>query len=760
MSQQFTSFEALEQAASGGQTKPQPAATPTEFINNQLDYKQATKDNGTREGNIISNAGREVLEIGAAISTLASGILGFDEESRAVVRDLFDIIRTQSASENSKMLVNGALEAYNIALDDFGKLSLGEMAGRILEGAFENPVTATLDLATLGKYSGAGKLVTSLARKVPIIDNQFKRAELAAEVAKDNMMIANEATDFMSEVKRIEGTYSPKEIELSMQAIETVGFKNAPERLLPCMRDLSKLNDSYKSLAQRAGAEILEDAEFATRELIAKQTGIPFEKASNLKETKLWERTQKYVEDNDIRPLFHFEPKIAYDELNIKNVTPTDLLKRTYGTMDYADAAKNFAKNAQSTMDALVRSEQIKSVGKLNNKIDNYNAAHGTKIGKLNDNGTIFGSRFLGELNSELKKTMLGAGIYLGANAVSTTLTILNNFNLDAAVKTLKELPKYKVAKLREAESFGLKNLSKINNLFYAPVAGADRWLEELGRRYINNVGIDKLKYMQSLIPSYGVASNALEQMMRTLIPFGSYPAAAVKEIIANVTGKPVKTLAYSQVEKLGEYINKEAQEKAGVKKVDTTKVIRKDDEGNLVQRSTVVTPIQAASMFILGTQGDAVQIPIVNFINDLVAGTGDPSKFKVMGKTYTMNKGVIETDKGQFNMIPAITFVARKTMTPLQVYNQILVPLLSDKYIRRSKELTDAMIDDATYASLNSANKRKVVTNAREKLGKRLTGTYEYNYYEPKVGRTAKFAVRQQIINQQNLEQALRKNK
>ena len=51
----------------------------------------------------------------------------------------------------------------------------------------------------------------------------------------------------------------------------------------------------------------------------------------------------------------------------------------------------------------------------------------------------------------------------------------------------------------------------------------------------------------------------------------------------------------------------------------------------------------------------------------------------------------------------------------------------------------------------------RKVTDNAKEKLGKRVLGTYEYNYYDnSKISKSVKRKVKQQLHSRQRIDRAL----
>lgn len=723
--------------------------------NNKPSNKPSNDNSNIKfEGTLYENAKDDLNSIGAGITTLLGGIFGYDPDARKALVDTFDAVAKDPTQ--MKMFGDALLSTYNLSIDDIGKMPLGEMVGNVITGAWKHPITALLDITSLTGALGV-KLPKALKGKLKAIEDNDTRIRLAEEVTKDNINIANVGNDFIKQIQSIESKYSPITISKAMEAVETIGFKKAPKELLPAMQDLSKANDTYKQFTSMAGAKIYDDYDFAAKELLAKENYMPFEEFDNpeFMKTQSYKKALDYVKDNDIQPLFHLSPKV-YTSMDLsQGKTAVDLLKRKYGTIDYADAPKNLAKKAGDFVDKVTRSTTMDSASNLNKKIREYNKVNKTDIKEVGSSETIFNNRFLNELNSELKKTMLAGGTYLGANILSTTLSILNNFDVNAATKTFKNLPKFRMVELAEAESPILKYLSKVNNFLYRPVASVDRYIENVALEYIKNYGIDKAKFMQSAVPSRVVASNPVESAVKSFVPFGSYPLAATKEVIAHVQDRPLRTLAYNQIPKVGEAINVQVQENTpGVTEVDTTKAIRFDPrENKLIQRSTVVTPIQAANMFLLGQQGDAIQVPLITFLNKLISGKGDPNVFEVEGRQYKVQNGEIKTEQGNFSLLPSLAYIGRQLLGPVQFYNQVVVPLMTDKYIRDEQQLFNQMVDDAQYSNLNARAQKKVTTQAREKLVKRLGGTYEYNYFEPFVSSR----VRRKIIQQQNLKRNIR---
>lgn len=712
------------------------------------------------EGNLIQNIGTNVLEIGANITTLIGGLLGIDQQaSDAIANQVVTMIR--DPKQGAKDLGDALLSTYNLAVDDFGKMPLGEMVGNVLTGAWKHPVEAFLDVATLGQLTGATKGISSLSKARKAAQSRDALVRIAEETTKENIKLGSISQDFVKEIDNITRKYDADTIAKGMQAVETIGFRNAPKELLGVMRDLTKANDTYKMFTKMAGAEILDDVEFATRELIAKQYGISFEDAGKLRSnSKLYKDVEKYVVENDIRPLFHLKPDV-HEKLTLDPDAPTiqsSLLERKFGSIDYNTAGKDLLLKAEEFANKVDRTFIAKSGARINDRIERINKATGSNLKKLNSSRGIINDRVLNELNGELKKVMLSSGTYLGANIITTTLSILNNFDLDAAIKTFKKLPKYKMIELAEAETPGIKLLSQFNNKLYRPIASVDRWLEQVATRYINEIGVDKYKLLQSTIPSRVVTINPVLRSIKSLVPFGQYPAAAIQEVAANIAEKPGKTFLLTQLEKTGGPINQQIQEESGIK-VDPSKALRVNEQGQTIQRSTVVTPIQAANMFLLGTQGDAIQIPILTFIQKLVSGTGDPHVFEVEGKRYRVdNQGNMMTNKGSFNLLPSLAYVGRNLLGPVNFYNQVLVPIMSDKYIKDDSRLFNRMVSDSQFSNLNANAKMKVTENAREKLGKRVLGTYEYRYFdENKISKRVRQKLMRKQMTRQNIERTLK---
>lgn len=707
--------------------------------------------------NIVGNINTDLKTIGADITTLAGAIIGYDKEARQALLDTFNAIKNNPAEV--KQLADAMLSTYNLTVDDFGNMPLGEMVGNVLQGAWKRPITALIDVASLASAAGI-KLPKSLKGKVKDIDEADVRIRLAEDVTKNNLKITDLGQQFVKQIENIEARYSPESIAKAMYAVEEIGFKNANKNLIPIMSDLVKANDTYKQFTAMAGAELFDDVEFAAKELIAKGYATPFDKLNTPEflNSRLYKDAKAFVEKNEIKPLFHLEPTIkTFDDLEATGVK-TGLLKRGYGTQVYAEAAKELSRKASDFVNKVIKSETLDSPNKLNKYIKEYNKANNANVKELNLSTSIFNNRVLNELNSELKKTMLAGGVYLGANVLTTTLSILNNFDLKALTKTFKELPKFRMVELTEAQTPILNVISRINNKFYRPIASIDKYLENIAAKYINNYGVDKAKFLQSTIPSKVVATNELQAAMKSLIPFGSYPLAAVKEVAAHVQGRPIRSFVYNQLGKEGEQLNRKAQESIPeIKDVDTSKVLRTNEKGEVIQRNTVVTPIQAANMFLLGEYGDAIQIPLIQFINKLMSGKGDSSVFEVNGKQYRVEQGKIRTNQGEFNLLPSLSYIGRNILGPVQFYNQVIVPLMTDKYIKDETKLFNRMVDENQYSNMSSRAKKKVTDKAKEKLGKRLLGTYEYNYYDTsKVSKSIKRRIKQQQITRRSIDRAL----
>ena len=167
--------------------------------------------------------------------------------------------------QGAKDLGDALLSTYNLAVDDFGKMPLGEMVGNVLTGAWKHPVEAFLDVATLGQLTGATKGISSLSKARKAAQSRDALVRIAEETTKENIKLGSISQDFVKEIDDITRKYDADTIARGMQAVETIGFRNAPKELLGVMNDLTKANDTYKMFTKMAGAEILDDVEFATR---------------------------------------------------------------------------------------------------------------------------------------------------------------------------------------------------------------------------------------------------------------------------------------------------------------------------------------------------------------------------------------------------------------------------------------------------------------------------------------------------------------
>lgn len=726
------------------------------------------------KGNLVGNAWENLGEMSAGISSLARGIFVKDSEERRAMAQTWQVIKDDP--KQAKMFADAILSTYNTSLDDFGTKPLGEIVGNVVSGAWSHPIDTFLDVMTLGELTGAKAALRGITKN----SANLKRVEIAANVTRDNLRTQKIGQDLIKATESVYSKFKVDDIAKTVEAMETIGLRNMPKELRPIAAELTRLNDTYKAFVGSHGAKLIDDAEFAAMNLMTREAGLTFAEAEKvaLKGTESFKDTLKYVKENDVRPFMHINPKIDYDAFQnlIDNPVETSIFKRAYGgKIDYNDMVTNAVEKTVDFVSKVTTDKVAKTIENINKQIKAYNKANpGNIIKELPKVSTGIGRNVLAELNSELKKVMLSGGIYLGANAITTTLTILNNFNFKAAAKTFKELPKWRLRKVAEATTPGLKSLSRANNIFYRPVASTDRWFEEIGINYIRNkAGVEgaeylkklghkvsdnmsaddfaeiynklsdaeKAKYdkylddnfakMQSMVPTYGTTTNQLEAAVKSIIPFGSYPVAAFKEILAKLRLQPKKMLIGNQLNKMGRLQNEELQQQEFGEVKDITKVLHTDDQEQIHNISTIVTPIQAMNMFMFGTNGDAVQIPILNFLNKLISGSGDSDVFEIDGESYRVENGMIETQNGKMSLIPALKYSARNLLSPVQVYNQVVAPLLTDKYVKKENTILNNAVNDSQYSNLSSNAQRKVVTNTRARLAKKVVGTYDYNYYD-----------------------------
>lgn len=739
------------------------------------------------KGNLIGNTIKDLGEISSGITTLARGIFVPGSEEQYQLFDTAKMIAKDP--RQAKVLADAVLSTYNLTTDDIGTMPFGEIVGNVMSGAWEHPLTTLMDVTSIASLAKGAATKSGVIAKAPKMIERDARIKIGEKVARENLTTQNLGSEFYGQVDDIAKKYRPEDIAKAMQSMETVGLRNTPKKYRPIVADLTRANDTYKAFVRGAGAELIDDAEFAATELLAKNSHITFNEARQaaLKQTEAFQQTLNYVKENDVRPLFHMNPKIDYKALDIKPEVVSNLFKREFGTIDYMDAAKNLRDNSIDLISKVEASKASRTVDRFNELVDTFNKKNKSNIKKLeaSDSTSMMGNRIIRELNSELKKTMLGSGVYLGANIVTTTLSILNHFNWDAAIRTAKDMPKFRLVKIDEAKTPFLHAISKLNNISYRPIASTDKYVEAIASRYIQNLdevakariakenfnkpiskmtekeltkleelvaGEHNFELLQSAIPTQVHTSNPIAKMIQSLIPFGSYPVAAAKQLIAEVKYRPGRRLLANQIYKTGNQMNQQIQQQTR-DQVDSTKVIRKREDGTEYQTSSVITPIQAMNMFMLGTQGDAIQIPVYNYLNAIISGKGDPSVFEVNGKSYRVTNGQIETVNGSFSIIPALRYTAKNMLSPVQFYNQVITPLMTDKFIRDDNLVLNKMVSDSQYSNMSKKTQAKVTTAAREKLAKKLAGTYEYDYRDySKISKKTKRSLKMKARQRQEL--------
>ena len=158
------------------------------------------------EGNLIQNIGTNALEIGANITTLIGGLLGIDQQaSDAIANQVITLIR--DPKQGAKDLGDALLSTYNLAVDDFGKMPLGEMVGNVLTGAWKHPVEAFLDVATLGQLTGVTKGISSMSKARKAAQSRDTLVRFAEEATKENVKMGSISQDFVREIDDIARKY-------------------------------------------------------------------------------------------------------------------------------------------------------------------------------------------------------------------------------------------------------------------------------------------------------------------------------------------------------------------------------------------------------------------------------------------------------------------------------------------------------------------------------------------------------------------------
>lgn len=252
---------------------------------------QKKQDDKLFKGDLVSNAAKDLQEIGSGITTLAGAIIGYDKEARQAIGNLLRDVANDPFGSGGKQLLDMMLSTYNITVDDLQHMPLGDIVANVASGIWEHPISAGLDIAALG----GGKLPTKFKKALNIADESSVRIRGAEDVLKSNIRTTNLGEEFVRKVDNIEKKYKPELISEGFKQIELRGVKNVPQVLRPVVTDLLDANNTYKNLYVSAGVELADDVDMAARELIANVYKVPVSKMETaaFEKSKLMEAARK-----------------------------------------------------------------------------------------------------------------------------------------------------------------------------------------------------------------------------------------------------------------------------------------------------------------------------------------------------------------------------------------------------------------------------------------------------------------------------------
>lgn len=732
---------------------------------NTIDFSDLTSDKFTEEevknGTFTQNIARNAGELLSGVTTLATAIFAPNSEER---KQLGKLVYEFGKSETKlKDLGNLILSTYEITLDDIANQSLGDTLHQAAQGAYQNPVEAGIDLMSLG----LGKVISKgLTKLVPRANEFAIKTKLGQDITNANIESMASAQRFVEDVSKIESKYDPTIIGRAFRQIEKVGTNNVPQNLVAPVRDLLAANNNYKQALSKAGVELWDDIELASRTFVANKFNIPFAKVDDaVMNTKFGKAAKEFVIQNDIKPIFHLKPETTKALLDIGEDLPrTTIKERIIGNLDYSTAGERMSAKAMEWAGNLRQMNNNTAYSRLNEMINNINKTlpEGKQLSKFEVSSPNRYSKILQELNQEIKKTYLSSGLYLPANIATNTFNVLSNFNYGALSKAVsgtirnlgKEIPGMAV---KTAETPGLRLLSKINNLVGKPARTVDNILSNFSIRYLEALPANQRKFLQSIAPEIATSTLPGKGVLQTFMPFTSYPVAVLQETIENLAGRPLRSNIASTVMEVGSDINNTIQqEDPNILNKDSTKVVRFDEINQQeITRRTEITPVQMALQFLsLGSNEELINIPVLNLIKKIQEGEGDFNNIKLGSKVYRIENGQIQTAKGSFNLVPVITTLARESFSPTYVYNKILVPLLSDKYYTDKTKFVNTMISDSDYANMSYFQQQKVVVGARDKLAKKFTATSEYRNYTDKITKSLVRSINKQRMMREQMSE------
>lgn len=450
-------------------------------------YQAGSSPLEARSGNLLFNAQQEAKEWGTGLTNIWSSL-----RDGSLVPAVADYFKNTPLKQIPVDFANAVLEPYNTQVSDFGTKPAKEIALQAAIGAYENPLSFTLDALSLGAGKPIAAAAKSINSKLPInllpssAATKVERglAASGAVVKQDINKLSKQAEKFkrLKEddlAKLVEAAETGVEVEPRLQkefdALKS--FSQEYDNLVTKYSPATKVDSKDLAIIQKYARDNNVTYQQARRDLTPVLEGIKAgqipSKSSPI--TKWVQDTGKLYDEGKIFPVTHGLAEV--DKLN-KVVDTADRIKagrfttREWGNAAYADIAKQLL-SPDEFLEGLTKGYVDNYVGQqllegkldfigdlpknpkdityisrdtlrtdgirraLNNLSDTPKMTDDIPIDKvvarelqkqLSVGGNLTG--IMKDMYNTGKSTLLAQGTYLGANALTGVANTLMNSNV------------------------------------------------------------------------------------------------------------------------------------------------------------------------------------------------------------------------------------------------------------------------------------------------------------------------------------------
>ena len=212
-------------------TTPEQLANERTFLDQALANNPAMQQRSAMDAptdNLLTNYWNNMRRVGTGLAYAGT-------HPGEMINNLIEWSKTSTTPVSD--YINNILAPYNTRLSDFGTLPARDIIGNVLQGAWNNPFDATLDLVSLGVIGGIRRGL-GLADRASDVERGV--ATISSEVARDTERLRGALRNTVDTAKR-----NNVDLERVIEAAETGRTVTRQEQeVLGQLREFSDLTDS------------------------------------------------------------------------------------------------------------------------------------------------------------------------------------------------------------------------------------------------------------------------------------------------------------------------------------------------------------------------------------------------------------------------------------------------------------------------------------------------------------------------------------